>query len=194
MFRVKHAVIAAALLSVIALAVACSDDVETDNNAQQSDVDTLTARVDRNEMLFAYISIGGIELHAIDETLNDGGAIEESYVPEVRKFVRLMRLTEWDSELAEEAETVRQSGISLLAALQDADVEAAQPLATDVHEGSHDFMEKVFGHIAEDLPPEEGGPEEHEEEAEESPAAGETPAADHDEEAEETPAADETPQ
>jgi len=58
--------------------------------------------------------------------------------------------------------------------LEDADVEAARPLATETHDSWHDFSEAVFAHVAEDLPTEEGGPEEHEEK-EETPDAEATP-------------------
>lgn len=180
----RRAAIAVALFSMLALAVAgaaCSDDepntVDGSSNVSQETVDQLNERMERNEMLLAYISIGNIPLHAIDETLNgEGGAIEESFTPDVREFVRLMALTDWNDELAAEAETVRQTGLDLLAALEDADVEAAKPLATEVHEGSHDFQEKVFAHVAEGLPPEEGGPEPHDEE-EGTPAPDESPVA-----------------
>ena len=179
----RRVALAAALITILAsgvIASACDDDnPETatgTSSASQQSVEELSERVDSNEMFFAYISIGNIPLHAIDEGLNGGGVIEETYTPDVREFVRIMALTEWDPELAEEAETVRQSGIALLAALEDADVEAAKPLATEVHEGWHDFSETVFAHVAEGLPPEEGGPEAHDEE-EATPAADETPAA-----------------
>lgn len=179
----KRAAVAAALVSLILvglIASACDDD-STDSasgttSASQETVEQLAETVAENDMFFAYISIGNIPLHAIDEGLNGGGAIEETYTPDVREFVRIMALTDWDEELAEEAETVRQSGIELLAALEDADAEAAKPLATEVHEGSHDFFETVFAHVGEGLPPEEGGPEPHEEE-EGTPAADESPAA-----------------
>jgi hypothetical protein len=155
-------------------AAACNDDDDTSSASQQS-VDELNARMERNEMLFAFTSIGNIPLHDIDEGLNDGGEIEESYTPDVRTFVRIMALTDWNDELKVDAEAVRQTGLELLAALEDADAEAAKPLAAELHESAHDFSEAVFAHVAEGLPPEEGGPEEHEEEEEETPAAEATP-------------------
>lgn len=178
----RRAAIAVALLSVLTLAVAgaaCNDDgsntADGSSNASQQTVDQLSDRMERNEMLFAYISIGNIPLHEIDDTLNgEGGPIEATFAPDVREFVRIMALTNWDDELAAEAETVRQAGLDLLAALEDGDAEAAKPLAPGMHNGWHDFSEKVFAAVAEGLPPEEGGPEPHEEE-EGTPAAEATP-------------------
>lgn len=178
----RRAAVAAVLFSMLALVgAACSDDgpntAGNSSNVSQERIDQLNERMERNEMLFAYISIGNIPLHEVDETLNgEAPAIEETFTPDVRTFVRLMALTDWSDELAEEAESVRQSGIALLSALEDADVEAAKPLATQVHDGWHEFSETVFAAVAEGLPPEEGGPEEDDDE-ESTPAADQSPAA-----------------
>jgi hypothetical protein len=167
--------IAACGLVLAAFGAACNDDeADSESSASQESIDVLSERVQHNEMFAAFISIGNIPLHDMDEALNETGTIEPSYVPDTREFVRIMGVTDWSTDLSTDAETLRQSGIDLLAALEDADVEAAKPLATEVHEGWHDFSDMVLEETAGDLPPEEGGPEPHGEE-EGTPVADETP-------------------
>jgi hypothetical protein len=74
----------------------------------------------------------------------------------------------------------------LLHALEDDDAEAAAPLATELHDGWHDFDAGVQTELFGDLPPDAGGVEEHGEEMEGTPHAEGTTEADHDEDAEET--------
>lgn len=191
MFRIKHAVIAAALLSAMALAAACSDDANTDSSAQQSDIDALNARIERLDMMHAVIGLSKLGLHDMDESLA-AGTIESSFSSNTRTAIRLLALTEWPSDLAADADTVEGHAVDLLKALADEDVDAASDAATALHDGEHDFSDEVWAILAADLPADAGGVEAHDESGE-TPAAGETAGADHDEEAEETPAADESP-
>jgi hypothetical protein len=196
--RLKGVLVSAVLVATLGLlAAACDDDAETNSNAQQSDVDALETRVDEvsanlqsTEEMYAVLTLGTLELHGMDEGLNDTGTIESSYAPNTRTAVRVLALTDWSDTLQPDATAVHDSAVELLQALEAEDVEAAKTAATELHEGAHEFTDKVWSEIAADLPPDAGGPEEEHEEGEETPAAGETPAQ-HSEE--ETPAAEATP-
>jgi hypothetical protein len=193
--RFKHALAAAALISALALAAfgaaACDDDnsAQSENGASQQTVDQLTTTVQRNQMMTSIITLDSLGLHGIDETLAEG-TVESSFAPAARTAVRLLALTDWDSSVASDAETVHGHAVDLLVALEAEDVEAASAAATELHDGEHDLSHDVWAILAADLPPDAGGVEE--EHGDETPAAGETETGDHDEAAE-TPAAEETP-
>ncbi|MEX2246451.1 MAG: hypothetical protein WEC75_07165 [Dehalococcoidia bacterium] len=160
-----HVLLLAALVSVLALfAAACDDNEATSSSTpSQQSVDALAARVERNEMLFAVITIGTLPLHNMDEALDAGGPIESNFIPDTREAIRLLALTDWSSDLADEADLVRIHAVDLLAALEDDDVETAAGHAHDLHEGAHDFSAAVWAVLAASLPPDAGGEEEHEE-------------------------------
>jgi hypothetical protein len=197
--RLKYVLLAVAFAGVAgALGVftaACDDDAESDSSAQQSDVaalqqqvDTLKADLQSTEELYAVLTLGTLELHGMDEGLNETGTIESSYVPNTRTAVRVLALTDWSDTLQADADAVHDTAVELLQALEAEDVEAAKAASTELHDSAHEFTDAVWGEIAADLPPDAGGVEEEHEE--ETPAAGETPS-DHADE--ETPAAEETP-
>ena len=175
--RFRHMLLAALAIPALAIgAVACSDDddsAESTSTASAQDVDAINARIQRNERLFALVTIDGLRLHEIDAQVNEEGVIDPEALPKVRQFVRLQSLTDWPTELATEAEDVRLQGVALLAALEDADLEAAKEPAEAVHEGSHEFNEQVWNIVVAELAPEEGGPEE-DDDAEATPAAGDS--------------------
>jgi hypothetical protein len=199
MARLKYVLLAGALLAALGIfAAACDDDAESQNNAQQSDVDRLTqsidelnTRVSNDEMMYAILQINSLGLHDMDEGLR-AGTIESSYAPNTRTAVRLLALTGWSDDLKPEADTLHGHAVDLLKALEDEDVEAASAASAELHEGAQQFTDKVWAVVAADLPPDAGGvaaPDDDEEEG--TPAAGETPADDH--EMAETPAAGATP-
>jgi hypothetical protein len=174
----KRAAIAAALvmsLSIGFIAAACGDDNNTassSSNASQASVDDLSARLQQDEMLNALVTIEALKLHEIDDGIQ-AGKPDERAVPDVRKFVRVMALTNWTADLKEEARKVHDSGVELLKALEDGDVDAAKGPSDEAHEGFHDFADKAWNVVVKDLPPDEGGPEQHQDDA--TPAAGATP-------------------
>ena len=196
MARLKYVLLAGALLAALGIfAAACDDDAESQNNAQQSDVDRLTqsidelnTRVSHDEMMYAILQINSLGLHDMDEGLK-AGTIESSYAPNTRTAVRLLALTGWTPDLKPEADTLHGHAVDLLKALQDEDIDAASAAATELHEGAHQFTDKVWAVVAADLPPDAGGVAAHDDEEEGTPAAGETPSGDH----AETPAAGATP-
>ena len=197
MARLKYVLLAGALLAALGIfAAACDDDAESQNNAQQSDVDRLTqsinelnTRVSRDEMMYAILQINSLGLHDMDEGLK-AGTIESSYAPNTRTAVRLLALTGRTPDLKPEAATLHGHAVDLLKALQDEDIDAASAAATELHEGAHQFTDKVWAVVAADLPPDEGGVAPHDDDEEDgTPVAGETPSGDH----AETPAPGATP-
>lgn len=171
---------AIALPALVLTAAACGDENDTaqsENTASQASIDEISARVQRNEILQALVTIDGLRLHEIDETLNEAdGAIDPTFVPRTRLFVRMQSLTSWPDELAAEGQSVLAAGVELLKALEDGDAEAAKGPATAVHEGSHEFNDQAWNVAVEGLPAGAGGPEADEEaEGSETPEAGETP-------------------
>lgn len=172
-------VAATAVPALVLGAAACSDDdntAQSENTASQASIDDLSARVERNEMIFAVVSISKLGLHDMDETLNDAGTIEPSFAPNTRTAVRLLALTDW-GEFQAEADTVRGHAEDLMTALADEDVDAAAAAAADLHDSEHDFNTAVWNVVAKDLKPEFGGPQPEEREESGTPTAGETPEA-----------------
>lgn len=176
----KHAKFIIAIAAVASVfATACGDDTkkaDSSSSASQASVEQLSARVQRNEMLFASVTLASLPLHAMDESLAEGKA-ESNFVPAARSAVRIFALTEWDPTLKADAETLRGHAVDLLKALDDGDVDAAKDPAHELHEGAHDFSDKVWAIVAKDLPEDAGGVAPHDEE-EATPAAGTTPTAD----------------
>jgi hypothetical protein len=180
MISLKRILIFGVVAPILGLAaVACSDDATSENSAQQSDIDTLSAHVQENEVLFAIKAIGDLPLHDMDEEIQTGD-VGDRTLPNARSAVRYLALTDWPEELKDEAATIQGAAAALVTALDDGDVEAAKEPATELHEGWHDFADKAWEAIGDGLPPEAGIGAEHE-------SGGETPAADG------TPAEDETP-
>jgi hypothetical protein len=182
--RISRTFIALALVSLIAVAfaaVACDDEAaDSESSASQESIDEVTARVQYNEMMVYWLTIGDAGLHDMDEGLNDTGVIESEYIPNTRKAIRLFAVTDWPEDMQADADAVEATAVELLHALEDDDAEAAAPLATELHDGWHDFDAGVQTELFGDLPPDAGGVEEHEDEG--TPAADETPEEDHDEE------------
>ena len=142
------------------------------STASQASVDDLSARIQRNEMIFAAFNLAALPLHDIDTGLAAGKA-ESTDVPNARAAVRLFALTNWDSSLKVEAETLRGHAADLLKALDDGDIEKAKDPAHQLHEGWHDFSDKLWAVLAKDLPADAGGVSAHSTD-DTTPAAGST--------------------
>jgi hypothetical protein len=194
--RFTFALGAVAAISIVAFgAAACGDDNDTaegDSSASQASIDEVTARVQRNEMLYSTIAISNLGLHGMDEHLNQERTIEGSFVPNTRAAIRLFALTDWDSDLKDDAEALEATAVELLKALQDEDIDAAAAAATELHESEHDFSNEVWAILAADLPADAGGVEAHD-----AGGASGTPEGDgdggHGDGGEETPATESTP-
>jgi hypothetical protein len=187
MITLKRVLTIGVLGAFIALfAAACSDnDAESDSNAQQSDVATINARIQRNEVLFALKAIGDLPLHDMDVAINEG-QVEGSFLPNAREVVRITGLTNWPEELRNDALALQDAAILLVAALDDGDTEAAKQPATDLHELWHDFEHDALAHAAEgsDLPPEAGVESGDHGSGDATPGADETPATEGDDHSE----------
>jgi hypothetical protein len=167
--RFKHVLLAGALISALGLfAAACDDDAETQNNAQQSDVDTLTTRIQRHEQMDALLTLRTLGLHAMDEALQEG-TIESSFAPNTTAAIRVFELTDWGTHQAD-ADAVQASAVDLLQALEAEDVDGAAAAAAELHEGEHDLSNAVWADLLGDLPEDEGGVEHHEDSGSETPA------------------------
>ncbi len=193
--RMKHALLIAALLSTLAVfGAACSDDdgptAESSSTASQSSIDALAAKFASSEQRTSIISLDGLGLHAMSDSLA-AGTIDTSFAPKTRLAIRLLALTDWDASLQADAKTVHDHAVDLLAALADEDSPSAAEASELLHDTEHDFSESVWAILAKDLPADAGGVEEHDEDS----ASG-TPAAEggegHDEDGE-TPTAEATP-
>lgn len=81
--------------------------------------------------------------HGMDEALNADEGIQASYAGTVTRVSRLLSVTPWPVELAEEAMTFQATLVEFEEALENDDAEAAKPLATRVHEEQHDFSHNI---------------------------------------------------
>ena len=154
--RMRALIFALAAVGVLVTAAACGDDeADSNSSAQQSDIDTINATIQDNEVLFAIKAVGDLPLHDMDEAIN-AGTVEDNHLPTARDAIRYLGLTNWPASLEEEAKEVEDAAIALAAALDEGDTEAAKQPATDLHEGWHEFEDKAWEEIGEDLPPEAG--------------------------------------
>jgi hypothetical protein len=173
----RMALLCVAAPAIAFAAVACSDDATSENSAQQSDVDSLSAQIQDNEVLFALKAVGDLHLHDLDEGIN-AGTIEDDYLPRARTVIRYFGLTDWPADLEADAEGVEEAAIQLVQALDDGDAEAAKAPATLLHDRWHDFEGPAWAEIGGDLPPEAGIDDTHDSGGSTTPGAGESPAAD----------------
>jgi hypothetical protein len=164
----KRATFIIAIVGVASiLATACGSDTknaDSSSTASQASIEQLSARVQRNEMLFASVTLSSIPLHAIDESIAEGKA-ETTFVPTVRSVVRIFALTDWDASLKAEAEQIHGHAVDLLKALSDGDLAAAKDPSRELHEGYHQFADKVWAIVAKDLPADAGGVSQHDDHA-----------------------------
>ena len=78
-------------------------------------------------------------LHDLDVRLNEEQVIDPADAGKVARVVRLLATVDWPEALATEAVTLTTTLNDLATALTDDNLEAAAPLATQVHEVQHDF-------------------------------------------------------
>jgi hypothetical protein len=178
---------ALAIPALLLGAVACSDDddsAEGDSNASAQNVDDINARIQRNEMAVALLGIGALPLHDIDETIASGDEIPGNAIPSMRTIIRLVTITEWDTELQADADAIKASAEAFITAAESDDHGAVAEHATAIHDGWHDFSEMAWDVVA----PGTGG--EHSD-GDDTPSSDETPHDDGDEEehSDETPEA-----
>jgi hypothetical protein len=88
-------------------------------------------------------------LHAMEESINQENTIDPGIPGTVERIRGLMVLTAWPEELQDDAIALEDTLASFAAALAEDDVEAAKPLATQVHEQQHDLSHAVGGWLSE---------------------------------------------
>ncbi|MBI5288652.1 MAG: hypothetical protein HY873_06735 [Chloroflexi bacterium] len=154
--RTRVLVAAAFAITVALLATACGDSATTENSAQQSDIQALQDRIQRNEMLYSNLQLQGLPLHDLNETLVNDGKVESNFLPTTRSVIRIVGLTNWNGTLQPDATKLQDHAIELIHVLESGDIEAAKTASTDMHEQWHQFTVKVWSEIGADIPPEAG--------------------------------------
>ncbi len=156
--RTGALVSAAALLVAIAAAACGNDNAKSESSASQASIGQLAARVQQDQMLNSLITLAGLPLHEMDSTAQ-GGKIDNKYVPTARTLVRVTALTDWNADLATQAQKLHDDSVKLLRALDaGADVATIKPLSQAAHEDWHTFTEQAWGVVAKSLPADAGGP------------------------------------
>ena len=152
--------IAAGLL--VAAGAACSSstkNADSSSNASQQSVDQLSARVQQDEMLNAWVTIQNMPLHTLDETLQ-GGTVDPTYVPTVRMLIRELALTNWTSDVQPVVKKWHDDAVALLQALESGkDIDSLKPLSSAVHEDGDTGKATLGNAAAKSLPADAGGPE-----------------------------------
>jgi hypothetical protein len=100
-------------------------------------------------------------LHDLDVRLNEEGEIMPYDRGQLLRIVRLIAVVDWPESLAEDAEALGLVLEELAAALGDDDLEAAAPLATEVHDLQHDLSLDVGRWLAEKLDADEDEHDSH---------------------------------
>ena len=161
----KHAMIVIAIVSLASIFVAScggtttTKEATSSTSASQASVDDLAARVQRDEMLNAWVTISAMPLHDLDVSLQSG-KIEGKYVPTLRTLIRLLALTNWTSELTQFTAKMRTDAVALYQALNAGkDPADVKDLSTAVHKDGDAFSSVVGDVIARDLPADAGGPQ-----------------------------------
>jgi hypothetical protein len=163
MTYLKRGVLLLAALSVAAAAIAAaacgssSSDAKTDPTTQAS-LDALTLRVQRDEMLNAWVTISSLPLHDLDTALQ-GGKIDGKYVPTLRTAIRVLALTGWTDDVKPSTTKFHDDAVALLQALNAGKTaDETKALSTTLHEDWHMFGTGVGNAVAKDLPADAGGP------------------------------------
>ena len=98
------------------LPVACNGGsnktATSSSSASQQSIDDLTTRVQRDEMLNAWIAIAALPVHDLDTTLQ-GGKIDGKYVPTLRTLIRELALTEFSPSIKPAAQQLHDDAVTL---------------------------------------------------------------------------------
>ncbi len=128
-------------------------------SASQASADDLGARLQRDEMLNAWVTISAMPLHDLDVALQ-GEKIDGKYVPTLRTLIRVLALTNWSSELAQFTSKMRDDAVQLFQGLNaGTDPSGLKDLSTAVHKDGDAFGGVVGDVVAKDLPANAGGPQ-----------------------------------
>ncbi len=110
-----------------------------------------TGATDVYPVVLTLYELDNAGFHGMDETLNEEGVIDPSYVGRVLRVERLMAVTPWAEPFQPQVAAFRQTLNDFAAALESDDVEAAKPLSAQVHEEQHDLSHDVGEWVAEQM-------------------------------------------
>lgn len=155
-------IIAAILATAMVIAAACggssTKNIDSSTAASQQSIDQLTTRVQRDEMLNAWVTISNLPMHDFDATLQ-GGKIDGKYLPALRTVIRELALTGWASELQQPMAKFHDDAVALLQGLNSGkEATALKDLSSAVHKDADAFGSTVGDVVAKDLPADAGGP------------------------------------
>lgn len=154
-------IIAAILATATVIAAACggsTKNIDSSTAASQQSIDQLTTRVQRDEMLNAWVTISNLPMHDFDATLQ-GGKIDGKYLPALRTVIRELALTGWASELQQPMAKFHDDAVALLQGLNSGkEATALKDLSSAVHKDADAFGSTVGDVVAKDLPADAGGP------------------------------------
>jgi hypothetical protein len=159
----KQAIAIVAILAIAtAIAAACgggsAKNVDSSTAASQQSIDQLTTRVQRDEMLNAWVTISNLPMHDLDAALQ-GGKIDGKYLPALRTLIRELALTGWSSELQQPMAKFHDDAVALFQGLNAGkDAAALKDLSSAVHKDADAFGSTAGDVVAKDLPADAGGP------------------------------------
>jgi hypothetical protein len=158
----KHAIIIAVILSIAAVfTAACGSDAKStvsSSSASQQSIDELTARVQRDEMLNAWVTVSNLPLHDFDAELQ-GGKIDGKYVPALRTLIRVLALTDWSNDLKEFTMRMHDEAVALFRGLNAGEeASALKDRSAALHVDADAFGSTVGNVIGKGLPADAGGP------------------------------------
>ena len=84
-----------------------------------------------------------VGFHDLDESINKESTIQPQFLGMVRHSQRLVAMTAWPEDLQEEVKTFQDTLESYAVALENDNVDAAKPLATQAHDQQHDLSHAV---------------------------------------------------
>ena len=173
----RHAMMLVAIVSIAALFVAScggttAKQAASSTSASQGSIDDLATRVQRDEMLNAWVTISAMPLHDLDVSVQ-GGKIDGKYVPTLRTLIRVLALTNWTGDLTQFTTKMRTDAVALYQALNAGkDPADVKDLSAAMHKDGDASSGVVGDVIAKDLPSDAGGSQ-----AKTTPAAAATSAA-----------------
>ena len=150
MNRIPLAALTVGAVAVAAATAACGDYSDSDTSA--------------SAVISGISILDAAGFHAIDESINDDGEVPADAATVARKAQTIVNLTDWPDDLDGDADSLEGIFASLATELEkdEPDMTAAGELATQAHDGLHDFSHEVWAHLEQ-----EAGIEAHDEEGHE---------------------------
>jgi hypothetical protein len=157
---------AVATLAGAAIVSACgsssnntSDSTTTAGASPQASDADLTARLQQDELLYAWVTLAANSPHELDTSLQ-GGTIEGTYLPTVRTIIRVLALTNWPDNLKDMATKFHDDAVTLYQGFNAGKTaDELKDASSAVHEDWHMFTPAVGDEAAKSLPADAGGPE-----------------------------------